>query len=201
MRVVPAMAEAPSGAPARWSGRVGAAGARRLRPAGRAVAGGLRAAWSYRAVRVACPLLAATLTLSPPLALVHHVYFDRSDLPELVPFVLFQPPTTGEVTDARGEVLIQLAREYRRILEYDEMPLVIGRPSWPRRTRTSSPTPGSTTARSRAWSGRPWRARSRRGGTLRAPTDAPPGRLDAHPAARARLLPAPPDRPQETAAP
>ena len=97
-----------------WLGRVGAA-----------VAGGLRAAWSYRAVRVASPLLAATLTLWPPLALVHHVYFDRGDLPELAPFVLFQPPTTGEVTDARGEVVVQLAREYRRVVTYDEVPLVV----------------------------------------------------------------------------
>lgn len=105
--------EDETGARAGWLGRVGA------------VAGGLRAAWSYRAVRVASPLLAATLTLSPPVALVHHVYFDRSDLPELVPFVLFQPPTTGEVTDARGEVVIQLAREYRRVVTYDEVPLVV----------------------------------------------------------------------------
>jgi penicillin-binding protein 1A len=90
-----------------------------------AVAGRLRAAWSYRAVRVAAPVVAATLTLWPPLSLVHHVYFDRRDLPELAPFVLFQPPTTGEVTDARGEVVIQLAREYRRVVTYDEVPLVV----------------------------------------------------------------------------
>jgi penicillin-binding protein 1A len=58
-------------------------------------------------------------------ALVHHVYFDRSDLPDLAPFVLFQPPTTGEVRDARGQVVIQLAREYRRVVTYDEVPLVV----------------------------------------------------------------------------
>ena len=125
-----------SGAPGRWIGRVGAAAARRartagvfvarrLQPARVAVAGRLRAVWSYRAVRVGSPMLAATLTLWPPLALVHHVYFDRSDLPELAPFILFQPPTTGEVTDARGEVVIQLAREYRRVVTYDEVPLVM----------------------------------------------------------------------------
>ena len=125
MRVVSAMAEAPPGALARTLRRVGAAAARRLRPAGVTLAGGLRAAWSYRAVRVASPMIAATLTLWPPLALVHHVYFDRSDLPELAPFVLFQPPTTGEVRDARGEVVIQLAREYRRVVSFDEVPLVV----------------------------------------------------------------------------
>jgi len=110
---------------ARRARAAGVAAARRLRPAGVAVAGRLRAAWSYRAVRVASPVVAATLTLWPPLALFHHVYFDRSDLPELAPFVLFQPPTTGEVTDARGTVVIQLAREYRRVVTYDEVPLVV----------------------------------------------------------------------------
>jgi penicillin-binding protein 1A len=105
-------------------GRVGAAAARRLRLAGVAVARRLRAAWSHRAVRIACPIV-ATLMLLPPAALFQHVYFDRSDLPELAPFILFQPPTTGEVTDARGEVVMQLAREYRRVVTYDEVPLVM----------------------------------------------------------------------------
>ena len=105
-------------------GRVGAAAARRLRTAGGAVAGRLRAAWSHRAVRIAGPIV-ATLMLLPPATLFQHVYFDRSDLPEIAPFILFQPPTTGEVTDARGEVVIQLAREYRRVVKYDEVPLVV----------------------------------------------------------------------------
>ena len=116
----------PSGASATSRlGRVGATAAHRLRLAGVSVAGCLRAAWSHRAVRIASPIVAATLTLWAPAALVHHVYFDRSDLPELAPFILFQPPTTGEVTDARGEVVIQLAREYRRVVTYDEVPLVV----------------------------------------------------------------------------
>ena len=80
--------------------------------------------WSHRAVRIACPIV-VTLVLLPPATLVHHVYFDRSDLPELAAFILFQPPTTGEVTDVRGEVVIQLAREYRRVVTYDEVPLVV----------------------------------------------------------------------------
>ena len=96
-----------------WLRRVGAGASRRL-----------RAAWSHRAVRIACPIV-VVLLLWPPFALLHHVYFDRSDLPELAPFILFQPPTTGEVTDARGEVVIQLAREYRRVVTYDEVPLVV----------------------------------------------------------------------------
>ena len=120
-----AAAEAAPAALAGWFRRVGAAAGRRLRPAGVAVAWRLRAAWSHRAVRIASPIAAATLTLWAPAALVHHVYFDRSDLPELAPFILFQPPTTGEVTDSRGEVVIQLAREYRRVVTYDGVPLVV----------------------------------------------------------------------------
>jgi penicillin-binding protein 1A len=112
------------GAPGRWLTRVGVAAASRLRVAGLVLARRLRAAWSHRAVRIGCPIV-AILTLWPPAALVQHVYFDRSELPELAAFVLFQPPMTGEVTDARGEVVIQLAREYRRVLTYDEVPLVL----------------------------------------------------------------------------
>jgi penicillin-binding protein 1A len=114
----------PSGAFARRLGWAVAAAARHLCAAGLAVAGGLRAAWSHRAVRIALPIV-AILMLLPPAALVRHVYFDRTNLPELAPFLLFQPPTTGEVLDARGGVVIQLAREYRRVVTYDEVPLVV----------------------------------------------------------------------------
>ena len=113
----------PIGGLAQWLRRVGGL-ARRLRPAGLAVAGRMRAAWSHRAVRIVCPIV-AILMLLPPAALLHHVYFDRRDLPELAPFILFQPPTTGEILDGRGQVVIQLAREYRRVVTYDEVPLVM----------------------------------------------------------------------------
>jgi penicillin-binding protein 1A len=56
---------------------------------------------------------------------VHHVYFDRGRLPDIAPFIRFEPPTIGEVYDARGAVLIQLAREYRRVVAYDEIPPVV----------------------------------------------------------------------------
>ena len=108
----------------RWLRRVGESVARHLRLAVVAAAGGIRVAWSHRAFRIAFPIV-ATLILVPPALLVQHVYFDRRDLPDLAPFILFQPPTTGEVLDARGEVVIQLAREYRQVVTYDEVPLVV----------------------------------------------------------------------------
>lgn len=61
----------------------------------------------------------------PPAWLVHRIYFDRSDLPSLDAFIEFQPPTTGVVRDTQGQVLIELAREYRQIVTYDEVPPVL----------------------------------------------------------------------------
>ena len=45
--------------------------------------------------------------------------------PTSTPFIRFEPPTTGVVRDAHGTVLIELAREYRRVVTYDEVPLVM----------------------------------------------------------------------------
>jgi penicillin-binding protein 1A len=74
-------------------------------------------------------LLAPPVLLLPPLgfaaALANHVYFDRGGLPSLEPFVRFEPPTVGSVQDARGQVLIELAREYRRVVSYDEVPEIL----------------------------------------------------------------------------
>src|SRR2546428_14102144 len=58
------------------------------------------------------PLL-ALLCLLPAVRLVHYIYFDRSGLPDLERFIRFEIPTTGEVYDAQGTVLVELAREYR----------------------------------------------------------------------------------------
>jgi penicillin-binding protein 1A len=76
-------------------------------------------------VFLAVALFALALFLSPPAWLVYHVYFDRSALPDLESFIRFEPPTTGVVTDARGQVLIQLAREYRRVVTYEEVPEIL----------------------------------------------------------------------------
>ncbi|MCM2256005.1 MAG: penicillin-binding protein [Vicinamibacteria bacterium] len=73
-------------------------------------------------------LFATALVLLPFLfgaGLIHRVYFDRSGVPDLDAFVRFDTPTTGTIQDARGEVLIELAHEYRRVITYDEVPLVL----------------------------------------------------------------------------
>jgi penicillin-binding protein 1A len=88
------------------------------------------AAWSStqgaiarRGARIAMGAVAALLLAGG--AAAHHLYLDGAGVPDLEPFVRFEPPTIGEVSDARGEVLIELAREYRRILEYSEVPPVV----------------------------------------------------------------------------
>jgi len=105
--------------------RACATAARRLQPAGAFVAGRvLRSAWARRSVRLAT-LALFLLLLLPTAGLVHHVYFDERDLPDLEPFIRFEPPTVGEIYDARGRVLIELAREYRRVASYDEVPVIL----------------------------------------------------------------------------
>jgi len=56
---------------------------------------------------------------------LHHVYFDRQHLPDLGPFTRFEFPTIGHVYDVNGQPLIELAREYRHITQYADIPPVV----------------------------------------------------------------------------
>jgi penicillin-binding protein 1A len=102
-------------------------GARRLtRPARAFVARRLRFACSRPAVWITAPGLALMLLLLlPTVGLVYHIYFDRRGLPDLEPFIRFELSTIGNVYDAQGRVLVELAREYRRVVSYDEIPAVL----------------------------------------------------------------------------
>ena len=71
------------------------------------------------------PLLALALLGVGAASLAHHVYFDRRGLPDLAPFIRFDLPTIGTIYDARGTALVELAREYRRVVSYDEVPAVL----------------------------------------------------------------------------
>jgi penicillin-binding protein 1A len=55
----------------------------------------------------------------------HYVYFNRSNLPDLGPFVRFELPTIGHVYDTNGRPLIELAREYREITRYEDIPTIV----------------------------------------------------------------------------
>ena len=91
----------------------------------RRLAARLNAMRRHWVVLLVIALLAVALPLVPAAWLVHHVYFDRSGMPDLEAFIRFEPPTTGVVRDAHGTVLIELAREYRSIVTYDEVPLIL----------------------------------------------------------------------------
>ena len=94
----------------------------------------LRVTWAHVGARLTAVSLSSRglfcgasliLLCLPLIGLAYHVFFDRSGLPDIEPFIRFTPPAIGEVYDARGTVLIRLAREYRRVVSYDEVPPVL----------------------------------------------------------------------------
>lgn len=85
----------------------------------------LRAERWRQLLLLAVAFLLLALFLSPAAWLVHRLYFDRDGLPDLEAFIRFEPPTTGVVVDAHDQVLIELAREYRRVVTFGEVPPVL----------------------------------------------------------------------------
>ena len=55
----------------------------------------------------------------------YYVYFDRQNVPDLGTLIRFEFPTTGHVYDTKGEPLIALAREYRNITQYEDIPPIV----------------------------------------------------------------------------
>ena len=95
-------------------------------PAGASAARRLWSSCSRPAVWLTAALVTLhLLLLLPVVGLVYHIYFDRRGLPDLEPFIRFELPTIGRVYDAQGTVLVELAREYRRVVSYDEVPPVL----------------------------------------------------------------------------
>jgi len=56
---------------------------------------------------------------------IHHIYFDRTDLPDMEAFTRFEFPTIGHVYDTSEVPLIELARERRQITRYEDIPPVV----------------------------------------------------------------------------
>lgn len=83
--------------------------------------------WENRTARVVFRIGAgiALVPLIVALLTAFYVNFNRTDLPDLDGFIRFEPPTTGHVYDANGRVLIELGRERRDILRYEEIPDVV----------------------------------------------------------------------------
>lgn len=56
---------------------------------------------------------------------LQYVYFNRQNLPDLGPFIRFEFSSIGRIYDAGGRPLIELAREYREITRYEEIPPIV----------------------------------------------------------------------------
>jgi penicillin-binding protein 1A len=85
--------------------------------------------WSLGVIMLlTCAALAGAVSVGAALLTVsalHYVYFDRKNLPDLAPFTRFDFPTIGRVYDANGQPLIELAREYRQIVQYEDIPPMV----------------------------------------------------------------------------
>src|SRR4030066_1211825 len=55
----------------------------------------------------------------------HHVHFDRTNLPDIGPSLRFEFPPVGHIYDANGQPLIELAKEYRQIIQYEDIPPIV----------------------------------------------------------------------------
>jgi len=100
-------------------GRVGAPGAARKIRRIRLV----RLRWK----RGILHLLVCTTVITAALVAVgfHHVYFDRTILPDIGPFARFEFSTIGHIYDANGQPLFEMAREYRRNIKYEDLPPIV----------------------------------------------------------------------------
>jgi penicillin-binding protein 1A len=80
-----------------------------------------------RTARIACRILTGIVLLPLTFAIgtAFYVNFNRADLPDLDGFIRFEPPTMGHVYDANGHVLVELGRERRDIVRYDQIPDVM----------------------------------------------------------------------------
>ncbi len=55
----------------------------------------------------------------------YRIYFDRTNLPAIEPLTRFEFPTIGHVYDAKDQPLLEMAREYRRNIRYQDIPPVV----------------------------------------------------------------------------
>jgi penicillin-binding protein 1A len=103
--------------------RARALGSQALEACRRAGAWMHRAAPRHRVLRIAAAVVA--LPMMGAALLMHHIKYDRADLPPIEPLVRFEPPTIGHLYDARGELILELAREYRWVVRYPEIPVTL----------------------------------------------------------------------------
>ncbi|MBP1710658.1 MAG: penicillin-binding protein 1 [Deltaproteobacteria bacterium] len=85
------------------------------------IAGGF--SWRNGIIRL---LICTTVFFTALVALgLYRIYFDRTNLPPIEPLARFEFATIGHVYDVHGQPLIELAREYRRNISYQDIPPVV----------------------------------------------------------------------------
>jgi penicillin-binding protein 1A len=67
----------------------------------------------------------AVITAAVVAAGFHYIYFDRTNLPDIEPFARFEFPAIGRVYDANGQPLVEVAKEYRRNIQYEDIPPIV----------------------------------------------------------------------------
>jgi penicillin-binding protein 1A len=79
--------------------------------------------WTTGVIRV----LLCTMVISVVLVAVgfHHIYLDRTNLPDIEPFIRFEFPTIGHIYDIHGQPLVEMAKEYRRITTSQKIPPIV----------------------------------------------------------------------------
>ena len=77
--------------------------------------------------RTAAALLLCTTLMTATVVGIgfYRIYLDRTDLPDLGPFVRFDFPAIGHIYDTNGRPLMEVATEYRWISKYEEIPPVV----------------------------------------------------------------------------
>jgi penicillin-binding protein 1A len=55
----------------------------------------------------------------------HHIYFDQTQLPDIGPFARFEFPAIGRVYDVNDRPLVEVSKEYRRNIQYEDIPPIV----------------------------------------------------------------------------
>ncbi len=75
---------------------------------------------------VLCFVMGTAVIVSAIAAIAfHHVYLDRTNLPDIGAFNRFEYPTIGHIYDDKGRPLMELAKERRRIINYEDIPPIV----------------------------------------------------------------------------
>jgi penicillin-binding protein 1A len=82
-----------------------------------------RLRWHIGIIRL---LICTTVIMTALVSIgLYHIYFNRSNLPDIEPFTRFEFATIGHIYDANGQPLIEMAREYRRNIKYEDIPPIV----------------------------------------------------------------------------